>query len=111
MSVPSDYNNAKVRIARYVVLEKNSGEYTSPVLKPKEDVKPKAEKPAKVKKDKTKAAEKPVSFPATKVDAFKDQIRGLQAQGINPVTYGSKRITSARRPEWKIALRELGIIN
>jgi hypothetical protein len=96
VSVPSDYNNAKVRISRYVVIGKNLPDVDSPLWT--EPVKTKAPK-----------AEKPIFYPASKVDEFKATILGLQAQGINPVTYGNKRVTSARRPEWRQALTEMGI--
>ena len=96
-----------------MVLEVNQGEYTSPVLTTK-DLTNLGTAKAKPKAVKVPAAPKtpdavPVVVHATKVDEFKDRILDLQAQGINPVTFGNKSVTAARRVEWRQALTELGI--
>ena len=116
VSVPDDYNNAKVRVCRYEVFAETRDDYTD-VIYSAEAVaaKAKAKADAAKKAKKAKKSKKTAAVTATsdeKVEQFKALITGtLIPDGItNFNSYRSKRVTAGQRDNFRRAQQELGLL-
>lgn len=117
VSVPSDYQNAKIRVSRYVVLEnaptEKYGTATLPV-QVEDDFAPDTEneaKPKKSKKSKGKSKAPVQSGPLTdaeRVQKMKDVINALPKS--TPLRrHRNKNVTPANRTAFDQAVTELGL--
>jgi hypothetical protein len=114
VSVPSDNQDRKVRVARYVVVEENTARVkydgTIKVFTPAEP-EVKAEELPKVEVTTTPVTAKAATSTAgagSRVEEYKTLIRNGGA-GKNLRRYRNKRVTSGRRQEFDEAVRQLGL--
>lgn len=111
VSVPHDYNNAKVRVSRYLVLEENNGEYTNATLAAKDDKDftqdvPDAnfdEKAVDLDDDENEVSDAEAKT-NVKIAEFKVTILSLKDSELR--RHRNKRVTSKNRPLFDRAVAE-----
>jgi hypothetical protein len=125
VSVPHDYDNSKVRVSRYLVLEENNGEYTNATLEAKDDkdftqdvpdadfdeksvdLKDNYEAPGDLVEvdDDNELSDEEIKRNA-KIDAFVLTIKGLQDSELR--RHRNKRVTAKNRPLFDVAVAKSG---
>lgn len=95
VSVPNDYNNAKVRLSRYTVIGVND----------KED----AYKTGVVNVEDIATEERELSDEEIKIERFKEQIAEVVKAGDSLRKFRNKRVTSKNRPLFDQTVASLGL--